>query len=92
MSEHEDQGAGADEIEVVDDFPGCPRWLWRVEGTAQASGTIIRGFEDSGVVQAEGAGDALNWLVHRGPFWDGLNADEEFTVTISPDVSEEAGG
>jgi hypothetical protein len=59
-------------------------WKWAVDGIEDAHGTLQRPFNDSGVVEAEQAGEALDWLVNHGPMWDCLDTDHVFTITISP--------
>jgi hypothetical protein len=76
-----------DDLHVVNDYPGTPRWSWRVEGTETPSSPCARrhSFDETGVIRAEGAGEALDWLVTHGPMWDGLDTDDAFTITITPD-------
>jgi hypothetical protein len=60
------------------------RWRWRVQGIEDTYGTIEHLYDESGVIETEHAGDALNWLINEGPIWDCLNVDERITITIEP--------
>jgi hypothetical protein len=57
---------------------------YAVTGTQESYGTIVRQFDDSGVVEGELMGDALIELVTHGSCWDGLDTDEPVTITITP--------
>lgn len=80
----------AEQPHVVDDYPDASLWKWRVEGLEVPSGTLIRRYDESGVVKAELAGAALDWLVNSGPIWDSLDTDAEFTITITPVAAPDA--
>jgi hypothetical protein len=77
---------GDDWDAVLDDHPDAKQYEWRVEGTQHrlSPGAMAREFDVNGVIQAEGAGEALHWLVVHGPMWDGLDLGEQFTVSIYP--------
>lgn len=63
-------------------------WRWSVEGTEVASGTMLRPLQDSGVIDAETAGDVMEWLTRHGPFWDNLDSTQPFHVRIAPNDKE----
>jgi rhamnogalacturonyl hydrolase YesR len=58
------------------------RWRWRVEGAGVKSGTTEHPYEETGEIETEHAGDALDWLIHRGPMWDCMDTSRPFTITI----------
>jgi hypothetical protein len=76
---------------VVDDHPDSPWWKWEVSGVCQRSspGAMVRWHEADGLVKAEQAGEALDWLVTHGPMWECLDPDEPFTIGFGA-VSDEA--
>lgn len=66
------------------DHPGNRAWSWRVEGRSTSHGSSPRYVDEHGLIKAEGAGEALAWLVSHGPMWEGLDTDHEFKVTVTP--------
>lgn len=61
------------------------RFAWKVEGTEESTGTMVRSHEEDGEVLAEGMGEAFEKVV-VGP--DGMEwgvIDQECKVTISLD-------
>jgi hypothetical protein len=69
-----------------------PVWHWSIQGVeaSQSPGVMRKDYSDEGVIKAEHAGQALDWLIHKGPIWDCLDVDEEFTITIRPHQPETA--
>lgn len=59
------------------------RWRWTMRGTLPSSGTLARGCEETGEIDAERAGEAVEHVVQRGP-WDLFDQDERVTITIEP--------
>jgi hypothetical protein len=57
-------------------------WTWSVEGALIPAGSTPRTIEESGVLEADMAGEVVEWLARRGPFWDALDTDQPFTLTI----------
>jgi hypothetical protein len=47
---------------VIDGADDGDRWHWKVQGTAESHGTIRRGWEGEGIVQARTSAEALVWL------------------------------
>jgi hypothetical protein len=68
-------------------------FVWLVEGIAEnlyGTGAVVRAFSDTGQIEAEHAGEALDWLNRKGPLWDsGLDANQRFTLTIWPEPSKD---
>lgn len=60
-----------------------PRWAWTVSGLQESRGTVVWGFEESGVVLATSYGEAITNLISwSDASLDCLDTDEEFTVTM----------
>ena len=61
-------------------------YRWKVSGVQRrySPGAMLRTYEDDGVIEAEGMGEALNELVHRGAYWDVLDTDHPLTLEIEP--------
>lgn len=71
------------------------KWNWSVSGTEMSLGTVERSYDAEGVVEAELAGEVLDWLTNgdragiesiteSSPIWDSIDTDYPFTITISP--------
>ena len=71
---------------VDDDHPTARWWLWRIEARQprMSPGARARFTDDTGLIRAEGAGDALHWLVAHGPMWEGVDTGYQLTLTITP--------
>lgn len=69
------------------------RWKWEVTGTERRSrpGEMVRDLADGGIVddEGDGGGAALDELCQRGDFWDMLDQDEAFTITLTPEPEDE---
>jgi hypothetical protein len=65
--------------------PSVNRWRWTMTGTAPSKGTIVRGAEESGVVDADGAGEAIEQVLRHG-WWDSFDQDQPVTLTVEPDA------
>lgn len=72
------------DLHVIDTDPDTPQWRWELSGTETGRRTVPRGIFDTGAIQSDSAGAALDWLVNHGPIWECLDTDEEFTITIRP--------
>jgi hypothetical protein len=71
---------------IEDDHPMARWWPWRIEARqpSMSPGARTRFTDDTGLIRAEGAGEALHWLVAHGPMWEGVDSDYQFTLTITP--------
>jgi hypothetical protein len=71
---------------VQDDHPLARWWLWRIEARQPSAspGARARFTDGTGLIRAEGAGEALHWLVAHGPMWEGVDIGYELTLTITP--------
>jgi hypothetical protein len=65
------------------------RWEWRVDGVEATVGTVRRAYEAAGFLIAPGYGEAVTALVECENL-DGLDTDEEFTITFRPIFDEDA--
>lgn len=64
------------------------RVTWMVRGTRIPSspGSMPRAYEDSGTVDVEGVGEAVEWLAAKSPIWDGVDQTRPLTIEIVPAV------
>ncbi len=71
---------------VEDDHPLARWWLWRIEARQPSAspGARARFTDETGLIRAEGAGEALHWLVAHGPVWEGVDIGYQFTLTVIP--------
>lgn len=75
---------------ILDPHPDASWWEWTVSGTEDnPHSSMVRDHTVTGLVRAEGAGEALNWLVEHGPMWDCLDPYTAFTVAIRPADDEQ---
>jgi len=59
-------------------------YKWRVEGEQLVSGNIERDYEDTGVIESEGMGEAIQQLIDRELWWDTLDTEREVSIIITP--------
>lgn len=61
------------------------RWTWEMSGLQVPSrpGAMTRDARESGEVEAESAGGAVEWVVRYGP-WDCFDQDEGLTIRVEP--------
>lgn len=59
-------------------------YRFRVTGTEDTLGTILRPYEDTGEFRADNLPEAILQLVHRELWWDTLDITRAITIEIGP--------
>jgi hypothetical protein len=47
-----------------------------------------RGYEETGTVDVDGVGEAVEWLAAKSPVWDGVDQTRPLTIEIIPSTEE----
>lgn len=60
-------------------------WMWEMSGLQMppSPGSMTRDARESGMVEGESAGVAVEWVVRYGP-WDCFDQDEGLTIRVEP--------